>query len=473
MLNRKTSSVLLALILSTAPLSACFDWFSSDKPLTPVVYSDLEGKAWVENCIQQYPEILWLADANVRKTEEGDASDEGSYSEQLFGKKYVEFDRTIMTLHCLRLILNGSDRAYQEFTAAQPEDVKLSRQSFAALHEQGAFLLRSNWNGLSEKEMAQAMETSLVLGDMGKSEMARELFNPFQIKAPDHDDFHGEALHELVKHPDLCPSFARLPSAAKNLLVEMANLAHFGHVTHLEGTSVMLKNLRESQIASKDPAALGFDLFVHTCDVAGAAGQINHRSSLVYSELTHRAMQAMESAVGTLADPFKTEKDAYFSYLDVRASWLGLDPSGIDGRALARVGAMMRLFTPEDGAILKHALGQLDKKNRTRIVAHLDVKDEEQPGRTPTYMPAVLVNLMNNKELGATREERLVKAVEFGLPFIGRVLEKHKTLLTKNQIDPNVPLNFNQAAGIAKSSPDLLKGSFTIDNEGNVIVARS
>ncbi len=54
----------------------------------PIVLTQLEGRAWVEKAISQYPEILWLADANVRKTEEGDAKILGTaYSETLIRQK--------------------------------------------------------------------------------------------------------------------------------------------------------------------------------------------------------------------------------------------------------------------------------------------------------------------------------------------------------------------------------------------------
>ena len=67
----------------------------------PMVFIPIEGKLWVEECVKQYPETLWLADRDVRKTEEGDPTLENTYSEQLFGQKYIEFDRTIMGLHSL------------------------------------------------------------------------------------------------------------------------------------------------------------------------------------------------------------------------------------------------------------------------------------------------------------------------------------------------------------------------------------
>ena len=133
----------------------------------------------------------------------------------------------------------------------------------------------------------------------------------------------------------------------------------------------------------------------------------------------------------------------------------------------------MRLFTPEEGAVLRKALLSLDTKTHAKVIAHLDVSEEEQLGRTPTYMPAVLVNLMNNKDLGATKEERLTQTVQLGLPFISRVLKKHKSLLATGKADPTIPLNFNKAAGVAKTSPSLLKERFTIDAEGNVICAGS
>ncbi len=432
--------------------------FAPEQPSKPVIFSQAEGISWVKQCIQQHPEILWLADASVRKTEEGSASLQGPYSEQLFGQKFIEFDRTLMTIHCLKLILDGSEQAYQTFTSAQPKEVRLSQKSFQELHLEGTRLLKSEWGGLSELQMAQAMETALVLGDIGKSEKARELFG---IKAPDHDDFYGEAMQVLAKEPQLCPSFAKLPEEAKKLLIKVANLAHYGHITHLEGGPSMFDKLKAS-----DSRAVSFDLFVHTCDVAGALGHVNNTSSLVYTELAHQSMQAMGESVRLLSDSHKTTKDAYNAYLAVRASWLGLNPdNGID-RVLVRVGAMLRLFTPEEGAILKRAVDSMAPAEREKIIAGLDVQKERGLLQTPTYMPAVLVNLSNNPQLGKTKEERLSQAILLGLPFICRVLEMHQA---NQQADPNIPrLNFNKMAGVAKTAPHQLTQPCKIDVEGLV-----
>lgn len=436
--------------------------------INPIIYSSYEGRQWVEECVKQHPEILWLADSNVRQTEEGQAIIQGSYSEQLFGQKFVEFDRTIMTIHCLKLILDGSDKAYEVFTAAQPTASKLTKDSFQALHMQGQKLLTSKWQGLSMLEMANAMETALVLGDIGKSEKARELFRPYGVCQPDHDDFHGEAMLVIEKNSNLCPSFARLSSSAKNLLIEVANLAHYGHITHLEGDLSMFSKLKDCEIACKDPVALDFDLFVHTCDVAGALGHVNNQSSLVYNEYTHRAMQAMEDSVRVLSNPLKTESDAYQAYVKVRASWLGLNADDSSDRVLVRIGAMLRLFSVEEGCILREAMNQLPINVQQKIAAQLDVQKQNQLYRTATYMPAVLVNLSNNLQLGSSQQKRLCNAISLGLPFIASVLEKYKEMLANLEIDPCIPLNFNGIAGVVKASPDSLNKEFSIDKDGNV-----
>ena len=434
----------------------------------PVIFSDLEGKPWVENCVKEHPEILWLANANVRKTEEGQASLNAPYSVQLFGQKFIEFDRTLMTLRCLKLILDGNNQAYHDFTADQPKDVRLSKKSFQDLHIQGQQLLKSGWEGMSELQIAQAMETALILGDIGKSEKARELFKPYGISVPDHDDFYGEAMLILFEHPHLSPSFAKLPNEAKNLLIKVANLAHYGHITHLEGSTSMFDKLRLSLVPSTDPVALSFDLFVHTCDVAGCLGHVNNKSSLIYTEPTHRAVQAMNDSVRVLSDPQKTSEDAYNAYLTTRANWLRLDPKNETDRVLARIGAMLRLFTPEEGAILKQAVASLSSDDRDKVIAVLDIQKGNWLSRTPTYMPAVLVNLLNNPQLGKTKEERLSQAIAWGLPFICSALELHKLHLAKNEADPNIPLNFNKIAAVAKTTPALLVNACSIDHEGNV-----
>jgi hypothetical protein len=176
------------------------------------------------------------------------------------------------------------------------------------------------------------------------------------------------------------------------------------------------------------------------------------------------------SACQILSDSQKTEVDAYNAYLKIRADWLGLNNQDRIERALTRMGAMLRLFKPEDGIFLKKAILELDSELQNKILIQLDTNEGNDLERTPTYMPAVLVNLSNNSQLGLTREERISKAVILGLPFLAKVLEKHKQSLSEMKADPKIPLNFNKAAGVAKEKPYALLNEFIIDQEGNVCI---
>ncbi|HEX2580273.1 MAG TPA: hypothetical protein VHK67_07725 [Rhabdochlamydiaceae bacterium] len=253
----------------------------------------------------QYPEVFWLAQAEA--TEESHATTENSFSQKR------EFHRALLSLHSLRLILDGSDKAYQEWTAAQLESDKLSRASFNSLHEQGRSLLASNYQGLSSAQIQQAMETMIVLGEIGKSEKGKTLFKHHAVMATDPEEFYEQAITVLKNNPRLSRSFSRLPYTAKQLLQKTANLVHCQQLLQLEATPSLFTKLKASNLAATDPIALSFAFFVETCKFAGTLGHVNNLSSLVYTEQAHQTMQRVAKACYLLADPMITEFDAYNS----------------------------------------------------------------------------------------------------------------------------------------------------------------
>ncbi len=428
--------------------------------LMPYLHGSLE-EDWVLKYTEKYPELLLLANSEVRKTEEGCQIEKGSDSVALFGKQYVEFDRTVMTLRVLHWVIEGSDEAYELFTQDQPIQLKLSPESFSELHFQVTEMIESGWEGLSQEEMIQALEVALILGDMGKSEKARLLFDPHGGFPFDHDDFHELMLIVLQSYPELLPSFDKLPRAAKMLLSQSANLAHYGHITHLEGGNGMFTKLVDHLRREQTPFYFNFDLMVHLCDVAGALGHINPRSSLTYTESTHRSLQAVKVACQKEA----SEQELYDTYLELRAKQLGLKTDAPAGRVLTRIGAMLRLYCLADGKILEEAFASLNTKLKDEIIAQLDPKQGNLHERTPTYMPAMLINLANHEQLGNSREERVKQAVTRGVPFLAKALRAHT--------DPKHRLCFNHAAGVAKREPQAIHEAtaFEIDLEGMVQIS--
>lgn len=417
----------------------------------------------IRSYVEKHPELFLLATDQVQKTEENSSSQSSGPSEKLFWEKFMEFDRSILALYCLNLILDGSDASYRAFTKGQKPELRLSYSSFKELQDFAVSLFENDL-GLSQDEVWQTLETGLILGDIGKSYKARKQFASLGISAPDHDDFHHEFMKELLKKPELAPSFAALPKVAQQLLVESDHGTHFGHITHLEGKEQMFSPLVQTQIVSRNPYGFKLDYLIHLCDVCGALGHVNPECSLVYTENTHQAISKVLEACLVLQHPDRTEKDAYDVYVSYRAKWLGLDPKNSLDRVLTRVGCMLRLFSPEDGKILREAVSGLSKQDKTRISFELDQKSTNRP--TPTYVPAVLVNLMNNPTLGEDRDTRLKAAVELGLPFVAKVLSE------KGEVPFKGPLNFNPVAATAKSNPFALADlDYLVDEDGMVIVS--
>lgn len=444
----KKTTKITSLLLFTGALTLGAAYIQQKEEPKPIVFSQVEGRAWAEACLKRYPEIGWLADSDVKKTEEGRALEESPYSEQIYGKKFIEFDRTIMTLRCLKLFLQGDEQAYQELTKDQPADKRLSKESFQEIHKMGCDLLDSKYEGLLRDQIARTLETALVLADMGKSPKARAQFLPYGATAPDHDDFYAQTLPVMQEHPELCPSFSRLPLAAQKLLGKIAGLIHYGHVTHCEGDTEMFSSLKQSKVVSSDPFAFRFDFFVHLCDVAGAAGHVNKKSSIMCTAPTYQALKATFDACLVLSDPLKVERDACNAYIAKRASWLGFDPSLPTDYVLTRVGAMLRLFTPQEGESLKKAFLKLNDTERSLVLKEFAA--HEKTRRTPTYMPAVLLNLYNF-DPQASLDAKMELAVT-ALPLLAQVLQSQKP-------GAEAPLNFNKVAGLVKQDPELVKYS--------------
>lgn len=417
--------------------------------------------AWVNKKIQQYPELLWLADKNVRKTQQDVETKTGeSPSEVLWGQKFAEFDRSILSLMVLAWLHEGTKEAYEALTKDQAPSDKLSFESFLTLHKRYK-------KRISSPQDYQDFEIALILGDMGKSKVVRDQFLPLGVTASDHDDFIREALQ---KDPTIFPSFSKFSPWAKRILPQVSGLVHIGHVTHLEGGTEMLKPLKDANIAKNDPKALEFDFLVHLADVAGSMGHVNPATSLVLIQDTYNAIMAVDKALVLLKD--RSTEEALKAYIDTRAQWLGLNAQESEGRTLTRLGAMLRLFGTANGRALTEAFQKFTPEEQKAFTKELDPLSSDLPLITPTYIPAVLVNLSNNKTLGETKEARLQQSVELGIPFISVVLKEYKKLLKDKKIEnPSAPLNFNDVARVAKEAPEKLKDKkFTIDTENTVKV---
>lgn len=423
--------------------------------------SELGSQAWVENKIKEYPELEWLLTDGVQYTQEGKAEQfEHSWSKKLKGKHYPEFERTILSIVNLHLIVEGSDQAYERFTLLQSPNDKLSLSSFKRLHEFAKNITKAN------PLMLQALEINLILGDMGKTQIARVKAKEHGITEADHDIFLDAC---LKKCPDIFPTFSMLSGKTKKIVEKVNGLVHFGHVTHVEGGPEILKKLKGSGILQNNQDDFNFEILTHVCDVSAARGHEDNRGSKVLTENTFKSIEAVKDAIHFMRT--HSEKEALEKYVHTRATWLGLDGTE-EKNILARLGAMIRLFSREDGQALKEAYAVLSCEHKTMLREEIDplVSREE---RTPTYVPALLVNLLSSLERqGLTKSNALQECLKKGSLFIAQVLQTYRSGNANIAYNPQLTLNFNKAAGQVRDNPSLLnKFYFKIDSDGNVIIS--
>lgn len=424
--------------------------------------------AWANAQLETYPELYWLADKDVRQTQEGiSVRSNTKLSQLLFGKSYDELDRTLHTLKDLELFLQGDEEAYKIFTKNQPAEAVFTFASFKAAGDAARALIKQN------SDLKDAMKMALIFGDMGKTKEARRLAKEHHIEEPDHDHF----LHLVLdKCPDIFPSYKKLSPLVKQWLQKELPI-HLGHLTHLEGGPEMLTLLKKANIAKTNPEVIDFFLFVHSCDIAGALAHVNSEGSLTYNENIHQTMVIIGETLKLLATQNETTALKY--YIKKRAEWLCLNSETKEGRVLTRIGAMVRFYTPQQGTMLKKTFLQLHQKST--ILKRFDPLIGWQ-GRTPTYIPAVLLNLKDNPKCGNTPEERLAFTLDRGLTFILKVTHDHESQITRLKNPKslnkngsvlsnleNLTLCFNATAKQAKESPEVFMfNKFKVDQEGNV-----
>lgn len=419
----------------------------------------LGSQEWVIEKIKLYAELQWLLDKTAQHTQEGKSENvDHSWSQKLTGHHYPEFERTLLSMLNLHLIADGSNQAYAYFVTLQPPQEKISRAHFKRLHEFASSIIKN------DPKQLKAIEINLLLGDMGKTPLAHKKAEHYGIKEADHDLFLEACLH---KAPQIFPTFLKTPKAVQTRITKTIGLIHFGHLAHVEGGSEILTNLKKSEIFKKNPKDFDFEILTYICDLSAARGHEDNRGSKVLTENTFKVIEAVKDTIHFLAK--NNEQEALKFYLNKRAEWLGLKENEEEKYILARFGAMMRLFSKDEGKALQQAYASLSKEQKESINQAFDplVYREE---RTPTYVPALLVNVLDSyTKQGLSKEDAIKECIHKGALFVATVLNQYRAGMSHQPYAPGLTLNFNKVAGQARDNLALLAtSSFLITPDGLV-----
>ncbi len=415
---------------------------------------------FIEKLNRKYPELLWLTGHSISNTQENKSlSSSQSWSEKIFDKHYPEYDRSILSIISLHLIRIGDYNAYKYFIKSQPLGKKLRFQNFQKLNMKVQELQK--W----DPKIIEALETALVLRDVGKTSIAHKKIKDVNLTEPDHDLFYAKV---IKKYAHIFPSFNALSLRHQALLKKEANIIHYGHFSHLEGGPEMLTKIEKSNLISKQPWIFDFNLLIHLCDVAGASGHLYPLGAREMNEETFQIKHLMRKSVLQLK--YKSRQDVLKYFIDERAKWIDQPLTSSSDYIIVRTAAMLRITTPEYTTKFNKAFAQLSQEQKNLILEEF-YPLTERDSATPTYVPAVLLNIFHNHSLSSREKQRIKFLFHHGLPFIATVLHEFRHNHANIPYNKNLTLNFNEIARIAREDPLQLKTrDYQIEEDGTVII---
>ena len=215
-------------------------------------------------------------------------------------------------------------------------------------------------------------------------------------------------------------------------------------------------------------AAFRTEFWAYLSDVAGAAGYMSSKGSIVLTESTYQRLVQVYKSVLVLADGTSDQAlDAYVRWL---GKWLDQEVESRMGKVVIRLASMMRLSKKQDAAVLRNALLDLSDGDKKTILEVFSFDWLPEGASTPTYIPAVLANLSKNQSLGGSFPDRVASTVQVGVVHLARALKQ----MMRESVEARsggLILNFNPMAAQAKRT-DAIKlfsgGAPTLRVDGSV-----
>lgn len=351
--------------------------------------------------------MKWLTNAELPNQAVGPTDGlTRSFSEQLFGKNFVEFDRAVMNTLILKWILEGN---YEQFTAVQKDNVKLSHENF---NEMRKFIQ----SVISTPEDRDAMLVFLQFNNLGKAkQMIEYLRENARISATNHQAVLSEVLR---RYPFVAPSFVRLSARHQNMILESLETEfNMGQLIQGESAAGHL-----AELAKKSPEGLRFYLATSILKLAGAAGHMVRNGSAVMTQPTYNGLRRAIQAVSTMGEG-ASETKAYDDFLLGRAKDLKINIEEVGepfAKAAARICLLMRYQSADQASIVLQEMKGLDDGSRAILVDHLTRTGlGEQPAFLLYYAPATMQNLRASISQQGIEGDRL--AVRDGLKLISNL----------------------------------------------------
>ena len=274
----------------------------------------------------------------------------------------------------------------------------------------------------------------------------------------------------VEKCPEIYPVYEALSPEARNTLKPAFwHHTHLRHMMYTEGGNFMFRQLREGISQGKILGKM-FDFWFNawTLNIAGFRAQENPKGAYYLNENTFQALEILRDE---LLKVFENQKYLVLeSYLNKRAVCLGLPENGMERLALAHVGAMMRLFTKEEGCVLLDGVARLPSEQR-KLIHGYDASLKDDREMTPTYIPAYFANA---KDKLAKENKGISEVVSIYLPAYLGAHSKWREGRYAEQL--KVPLSFRVLAerSYLEKIEEAVRGNLPLafDFEGGNVTVR-
>lgn len=316
------------------------------------------------------PELKWLRGGSIHATPEGNDCED------------KEFKRTWCSVELLNYVLEDN---YDAFCECQPDDVRITKESFAEIRK----FVKSVLKNADDEE---AMEVYLVINDLGKvGDFVQKIKDEMGIESVDHDVILYEGLN---CHPEFSPTFTALSEKYQKLI--LAGLkANFNM-----GQFVQCENLPANLIPLKDIEKEARDFYmIHVLfDIAGAAGHVKSNGSLIVNEVYWKRFSWALEAIEAFCRGEMTAKRAYEEYLIKTMEYFGIYVSLISeaSMVIGKLCNLIRVTNHDEARQVEKAYYDLPEYTRANLEKEMTASGiDNDTAILLYYLPAMLQNALS------------------------------------------------------------------------------
>ncbi|MGY0217988.1 hypothetical protein ACWJJH_11510 [Endozoicomonadaceae bacterium StTr2] len=390
-------------------------------------------------------QLAWV-EGSAYRTSEMDAS-----SGEL--TVHREIPRAMSRIFCIRQLREGKPENYTAFVAPQPEDGRLTRESFNHL----SALMRR----LSDAEYT-ALEASVILSSVTLSnsslQQARKAIPEIELPNDTVQFLATTAPYAKAVYPLAAACEKQCPAINTLLTTLFLPDTHFRHMLYVEGGVGMYQHLGRL-ISQKQITRSGLDLWYAgwVANITGFRGHLSPHGSLYLTEDTYQSMQQLKLGLDRmLLQPGYTPLADYLGWKAERLGFNGRLDNGMSEFGLAWLATTLRVHRAQNAEQLVTAWYQLPNDTRKRLAAHVSRLLTQPDLPTPTYGPAVFANAL------AVCDGNIGKTLVQVLPAYFSALERAEELKKSGRMQTSVPVNFNLLASKESIEQLLASGPKTL-----------